>query len=202
LRSWRQRVWLIAKATPISQYASYGLLSIKETLWWVLLRQTLAGGDASFVALAAFLSILVGGALFALRAWQSPQSIPSALLPSHSADRFFLFGAIYVLSFVIGSNWDYRLIFLIPTLPFAFELLRTQNHFRFGLSYILCVLPAENCIAFYGGYKTFLAEAFTTAVFLLQLTILAQIAKSHLSGESRLPASADSDFVKLESPVA
>ena len=192
---------LIARGTPVAQYASYGVLSIKETLWCFLLRHTLVVRSASFIALAALLSVLIGGALFAFWAWRRPPSIEGPLLQSPAADRFFLFGAIYVSTFAIGSNWDYRLIFLIPTLPFAFALLRTEAHFRLGFSYIVSVLLVENCVAFDGGYKTLVAEAVSVAVFLLQLTILAQIAKMHVLGERRFATSANASFVKLQRTV-
>jgi len=41
-----------------------------------------------------------------------------------SINSFFVRAYLRVEGNIAGSNWDYRLIFLIPTLPFAFILAR------------------------------------------------------------------------------
>ena len=68
---------------------------------------------------------------------------------------FSIFGSIYAFSFIIGSNWDYRLIFLVPTLPFAIErgntdllvfsliflgLMSSSKHLRWGTFFLSALL--------------------------------------------------------------
>jgi hypothetical protein len=57
---------------------------------------------------------------------------------------FAILGAIYAFCFMAGSNWDYRLIFLIPTLPFAFILTRQPEYKYWSMAYIILVIFYEH----------------------------------------------------------
>jgi hypothetical protein len=108
------------------------------------------------------------------------------LLQSKAGGLFFLFGTIYAATFAVGSNWNYRLIFLIPTLPFAFESTRNPVHFPWGLAYILIFFAfCSRRIPFPDvGYKSLAAQAVTVALFFLVLRILVEQGKSHLKGKT------------------
>jgi hypothetical protein len=46
---------------------------------------------------------------------------------SSSLDSFRAGASIYVAAFALGSNWDYRLIFLLFTLPQLFAWVKTRS---------------------------------------------------------------------------
>jgi hypothetical protein len=170
----RHDLLLIQRGTPATFAASYGVLSLKDTLWFFLTRHaSLAPMALSLMCEAAVLCCWIAGAFVALYVWRRSTRLEQALLQSSAGAGFFVFGSIYVATFVIGSNWDYRLIFLIPTLPLAFALLRTQTHFVWGLSYICCVLIAENVAPFQWGYKPLVAQLATIVLFLLAIAVIA-----------------------------
>ena len=55
-----------------------------------------------------------------------------------------IFGAIYAFCFIAASNWDYRLIFPIPTLPFAFILTRQPEYKYWSMAYIILIIFSKN----------------------------------------------------------
>jgi hypothetical protein len=57
---------------------------------------------------------------------------------------FAIFGAIYAFCFIAASNWDYRLIFPIPTLPFAFILTGQPEYKYWSMAYIILIIFSEN----------------------------------------------------------
>jgi hypothetical protein len=68
-------------------------------------------------------------------------------------DSFLMGSCIYICSFLISSNFDYRLIFLFFTIPF---LLRLNNKFLKSISLISICLSVElyrliSILGFYGG---------------------------------------------------
>ena len=175
--------------------SAFGVISLRECLRLFLLQNVLETQKGLHVSHAAIVIcvlasqasvVLCRGAalLFAVRLWKKPLTFDGQLLQSKAGGLFFLFGTIYAATFAVGSNWDYRLIFLIPTLPFAFELTRNPVHFRWGLAYILCVLFAENCISWAVEYKSLVAQAVTVALFFLVLRILVEQGKSYLTGKT------------------
>ncbi|MGO9641401.1 MAG: hypothetical protein ACLP1Y_08875 [Candidatus Acidiferrales bacterium] len=164
----------IRQSTPISNRMAYGTLSMKaqweeewgfpdghvaETGWGVVVACWLAGG----AAIAA--------------AYKSHSQLEERIRNSADGMLFSIFGAIYVLSFAIGSNWDYRLIFLLPTLPLAFELARNPAHRRWAIAYILGVMVAENPLDLRSIYGTTLSHLTTFLLFLMVLAVLTQQCK-------------------------
>jgi hypothetical protein len=203
---------LINRGTPRSAFASYGVISLRECLRMFLLQDILSTQSGLPVARGAIVACVIAaqasailclgaGLLLAVRLCKKPLAFDRQLLQSKAGELFFLFGTVYVSTFGIGSNWDYRLIFLIPTLPFAFELSRNPIHFRRGAAYILCVLFAENCISWVHGYKSLLAQAFTVALFFLVLRILVEQGKSYLTQEPMLARPAPRELVELQESV-
>ena len=90
---------------------------------------------------------------------------------------FSIFGAIYVFSFAVGSNWAYRLIFLLPTLPLALEMSRRPRYRRFGVLYIGLVLLAENAFGLKYVDGTMLTHLATFSLFVAVIMILTQQGK-------------------------
>lgn len=104
---------LIRSATPASARLSYGSASIA-----ILIKEKLGFSVNHF-----FISITLLITTIPLM-FNRPRILE---LKSNNSDeavsRLFLIGAsIYLGAFLLGSNWDYRLIFLILCLPYLFSI--------------------------------------------------------------------------------
>jgi len=170
LSQWRD-LGAIRQSTPVSTYLSYGLLSLKaQTVY-------MSGGVFAASCLAAMVIVIV--------AWLTRPKFEDSVLSSESGNLFLLFGGIYAFTFAIGSNWNYRLIFLLPTLPFAMKLARNTKYAKWALAYIATLLVAENSFALgtyqgipLGDIATFTLFAMLVAAFLpWMLQILSDIRK-------------------------
>jgi hypothetical protein len=110
---------VIRKATPVSPYISYGYLIIfdrLELLYAPYLRLNLTGLAKSYIPLAAVTLVLLGAAGIAFFRWRRGDTI--ALIALGSVGTAFLFGsAVYCATFLLATNYTYRLIFLILCLP-------------------------------------------------------------------------------------
>ena len=122
----------IRHSTPVATYLSYGVLTVRA--------QEQQGYLSGSVFAAGWAIAILTVVILLLRR----PKIDDAMLRSKAGEMFLIFGGIYALTFAIGSNWDYRLIFLLPTLPFAMELARGAEQAKWGISYIAAVLLAEN----------------------------------------------------------
>jgi hypothetical protein len=177
---------LIRHGTPASLAASYGVLSMRETLWYAVMHYGLWGPNMATLPFLAELFCWLAGLGVAFYAWKRPYKIEPSLEESREAAAFFIFGTIYVSTFAVGSNWDYRLIFLIPTLPLAFEFVRQPRYRRWSVAYIIGVLLADNIVGFDWGYRLVLSQGITFAVFLLTLVMLVKQLKGYIaSGQAR-----------------
>jgi hypothetical protein len=164
----------IRHSTPISPTLSYGLLSLKA--------------QAAYMSRKFFVCSCVAAGAIAAIAWLVRTNLEESVLDSKAGQLFSIFAGIYVFTFAIGSNWNYRLIFLLPTLPLAIELVRTAQHRRWGIAYIVTVLIAENSSA-RGFYQaTSLGDMATWAIFVSLLIILCKQASSLLLARSKSSA--------------
>jgi hypothetical protein len=89
-------------------------------------------------------------------------------------DSFLMGSCIYICSFLISSNFDYRLIFLFFTIPF---LLRLNNKFLKSISLISICLSVElyrliSILGFYGGV---LNTIFKIILFLVLSILTAEV---------------------------
>ena len=175
---WRDLV-LIRKATPIAWFASYGVIPLREDLKILLTEHHFSDTDAAKRAALVIPIVWATSLSLTMWKWFRPRLDPT-LLQSATGRFFFVFGAIYTFSFAIGSNWDYRLIFLIPTLPFAFELLRLRRNLGWCLVYIPGLVLAVNWIIWWNGNRLLLAHAVTTTLFFLVLAVLAEQLRANL----------------------
>jgi hypothetical protein len=171
---------LIQKGTPVTSYASYGMVSLKEMVWLFLVGHAWTDVNPIYVSVGTMAACYIAAAIIAWRTWRAPNHFDEATLRSKTGDLFFVFGSIYAATFAIGSNWDYRLIFLIPTLPLVLDFARSRRNRLWAQTYVVCILFAENCVPFEGGYKSLLGAAATVGVFLLILPMLVEQAKSYL----------------------
>jgi len=154
---------LIRHATPVSIVESYGILSINA------LAISYADGFGFTVPFAVGLRTVAGcfliGVCAAMMAWSRPGELKRMRQEAGAQyDLFAAFGAIYAFSFALGSNWDYRLIFLIPTLPLAIQMVRVRIYRYSALSYIAAVILAMNSYLIKMGFALLLM---THVVFLL-----------------------------------
>ena len=164
----------IRHATPISPELSYGVLSLKA--------------QAAFMSWKLIAVYCVVAALIIGVAWVGRPKIEQSLLELHLGEMFSVFGGIFVFTFAVGSNWDYRLIYLVPTLPMAMEMVRTRRNVGWGLIYIALVLVAENSFA-HGFYKTIeVSDMATWALFGMLLITLLQQATAFLLAQSNFSA--------------
>ena len=100
---------LIRDATQRCTDISYGI----DVFWmWMMNQRPILGFPAFFVSYAAVLAAL----LFACRGLSS-DSPPGPLPASRHLDAFRVGASIYVGTFLLGTNFEYRLIFLIFALP-------------------------------------------------------------------------------------
>jgi hypothetical protein len=178
---------LIRQATPISRIRSYGFLSLQEEILHFF--------PDSLVTLIQMGWIVAGGCWLAAvstvdLAWKSGLDLDPALLNSPLGEMFSVFGGIYVFTYAIGSNWDYRLILLLPTLPLALKLLRVARFKWWAVAYLVLVGIAENALGLehYGG--TLLVHLATFAIFLFALIVLTRQFKSLVSAEFAIGPSA------------
>ena len=129
---------------------------------------------------SVLLACWLAGAVAIAAAYHSRAPLDETLQKSANGKVFSVFGAIYVFSFAIGSNWDYRLIFMLPTLPFALEMVRNRARRRWAIAYVAAVLSRE--IRWTCGASTerrsFASDDFF--LFLMVLAILTQQYKALL----------------------
>jgi len=116
----------IRGATPVSPTVSFGL---------PVYALALAGAGLSLppLAVGALLVLLAGLAALAFARRPVPEAEPAAL-------RLFLCGgAVFLGSSLLGANWDYRLCFLLMTLPWLTQLPQR------GLAAVLVALMLAAC---------------------------------------------------------
>jgi hypothetical protein len=105
----------VRSVTPISATLSYGAPSISEAL---NLRFNISLNPWA-LALSMVLLALVTGVFDKIK------TLAASELNSSSEFRLFVIGStVYLGTFIISSNWDYRLIFLIFCIPFIEKLLK------------------------------------------------------------------------------
>jgi hypothetical protein len=135
---------LIARSTPASFGRAYGVLSMHAGCGEISSRFPSLSrlcGDWLMLPVA-----LVACAVLAIahRAWTRPLPLASQHARGEDADLFVAFAAMYVATFFTGANWDYRLIVLIPALPFLCSLARLNGGKGWGWIGMSLVLVAMN----------------------------------------------------------
>lgn len=170
---WRE-IEALGRATPISSLGTWGVLSLY--MQGLASNGKLAGG----VAACCTWLILV---LVVRNAWFGRSQVDVSGLNSKAEEMFSVFGGIYAFTFIVGCSWCYRLMFLIPTLPFAFEMIRRSRKALLGWIYIALVLVAENSLGvpqlgIPRHCETIVNDVSTFALVLIVLTILTEQARN------------------------
>jgi len=170
---------LIRHATPVSILESYGILSINA------FAISYADSFGFTVPFAIGFRTLAGcfliGACAAMIAWSRPGELLRIREETGAQyDLFAVFGAIYAFSFALGSNWDYRLIFLIPTLPLAIQMVRLSLYRYGALFYVAAVILAMNSYLIKMGFALLLMTHLVfLLIFLLVIMGLVQQLRRH-----------------------
>jgi hypothetical protein len=159
---------LIRNGTPVSSTMSYGALSLEAEI----LHEALPWGFLEGLGWVVVLGCWLAGTLAISSGWTNPIELATSISNSRFAEMFSMFGGIYAFTYAVGSNWNYRLIFLLPTLPFILEMMRSPRHRRWAIGYLLLVGIAENSIAFEASGGTIAGHVATFVLFLLVLKLL------------------------------
>jgi len=174
LWSWKWReLAAIRRAAPVSTTLAFGVFTLNA--------------QAEYVSGALLAISLVACVVIIAIAWVARPSVDEAIRNSRFGELFLIFGGTYAFTFAVGSNYNYRLILLVPTLPLACELVRNAKHRKWGIVYIASVLTAENSVAL-GLYQgTPLEDLATFTLFAMILPILLEQAKAFLLDMAAFP---------------
>lgn len=118
----RHDMMRIAANTLTSIHDSFGstvIFTMVRHAWFP--HSHLAGKALRFGSYAAVGACVVGAFLLARRIPFPAEKVSSSL------DSFRAGASIYVAAFALGSNWDYRLIFLLFTLPQLFAWIKIRT---------------------------------------------------------------------------
>lgn len=110
--TWRD-VWLVLKGIDRGTFVSYG-----ASVGWMAAREAGAARGVVIAIAAVSALLLAGVALLAWRAWRRGVAVvaPAQVQAAH-LDGFRLGAAIYAGTFLLGNNWDYRLMFTLFCVP-------------------------------------------------------------------------------------
>jgi hypothetical protein len=151
----------IKVSTPVSTTLSFGLFSLRAQAAYLSTTQA---------AICLFAMVLILAV-----AWVARPRLEQSALQSRSGELFVIFGGIYLFTFAIGSNWDYRLIFLLPTLPFVLDLARNSRWTAWAIAYVSAVLLAENSFV-NGVYQGIpIIDVTSVILWIILLTVLISV---------------------------
>lgn len=200
---------LIRAGTPSSRTGSFGILPLKAEILHFFPERIVYYIQLPWLISGAFWLTVIVILDFV---WKHPLNLDPAIFSSAEGEMFSIFGAIYVAAYAAGANWDYRLIFLLPTLPFALHMLRTVPNLRaWAIAFLVLVGIAENALRLgvpgnpllmesHGG--TFLAHVATLQLFLLLLTALAYQVRTTVLPELLPSLGLAADSTLTETPVS
>lgn len=128
---------LIHENTPWSVYLSFGVNVIPNYLSEKFPESELFRGVIPFTLawVLAFFGLLTGLKL-------GRKAIQSSDREGYDSKLFRVGGAVYIAVFLMGSNYDYRLMFLLLTLPFSFRMISQQRNQRYWFVVYLVALAA------------------------------------------------------------
>jgi hypothetical protein len=115
----RNQLPLILHGNTAVGPVSYGA----STLVWALGRAAIRVGIPGPVPLVA--AVIVMAAALGLAFKVCPIEAPT---DPHSRTLFLTGSSIYIYSYLFAANWDYRLIFVLPCLPYLRRALGTYGH--------------------------------------------------------------------------
>ncbi|MFC1854116.1 hypothetical protein ACFL27_28365 [candidate division CSSED10-310 bacterium] len=122
-----EELMLIAMNVPRATIFSYGYLVVFDQFNTFLSLSGYPDRGMFFVLLPFFVlsSVVTGAFMYSRRASCSTQFFE---LPAGREFDFFQVGLlIYMVTFILGHNWDYRLIFLIFTIPYLLTIIKSDH---------------------------------------------------------------------------
>lgn len=121
---------LISNATPRPTYLGYG----SDVIFAMVLGNSTL---TTMLSKLAFL-LLLGGVWLRLR--KSPVALDDAPEDSFELKCFRVGACVYLGTFLLGSNWDYRLVFLLLTIPQCLRWYRPPTLMRApALLSLICI---------------------------------------------------------------
>lgn len=123
---------LVSRATPRASFLSYGM----NILWMdTMEQQPMYGASARIISYVGVVLIMLLSLTALFR--DNIASETEADLPY--LDAFRMGAVIYTGTFLIGNNWDYRLMFLILALPQLLDWIRSGQRIQRGIALATCV---------------------------------------------------------------
>ena len=127
----------IFKATPRQSVISYGL----NVGWmWVSDRSYLLGSITRLVSYC-LVALVIISALFL----RFSKNVSTAMRDNKYIDAFRIGASIYAGTFLLGNNWEYRLMFLIFTIPQLVVWARKENMWLSRLAKVTMVAIVVAC---------------------------------------------------------
>ncbi len=155
---------LIAHSTPHSRNNSYGVISLREHIYWLGHGWSALDGRGWLVVLACW----IAAAVTVAAVWRNGRELEDSIRKSPYTEMFLVFSSMYVFTYALGSNFDYRLILLLPTIPLALEMSRTPRHRMWGSTHLLLTGLALNAF----GIDEGVGQLAKLCIFLSLLALL------------------------------
>ena len=136
---------LISERAPQGLVYSYGARILVGHVARRLVDVEVGGGWARQVVAAGVLVLIAAGVVLWVRrsaAWHAPAGTGPV---GWRLQAFHLGALIYVGSFAVANNWDYRLIFLLLVLPQVFAWLRDRDDPRRRLAAVAVPTVVVQC---------------------------------------------------------
>lgn len=154
----------IRGSTPVSASLSYGSASISAAFQ----------SRVNFNFPSHFISILVLFAAFV--AWKLDflrKRLNFSEMNRHAKQMFLIGAYIYVGTFILSSNWDYRLIFLLLCVPYVMSLDDRYLRILISLSLIIAFnqLPLHFVLGAIGFWVNILSKLILVVFFALIILI-------------------------------
>ena len=150
---------LIGENTPRGAYLSFGVQVIPT-----FLSKTYPDAGFSQGVIPWILVAMIASACLILALRLGRQSLEAEGLHNYDADLFRVGGAIYIAVFLTGNSYDYRMMFLLLTLPFSFRVAfgseRSMRWFQFYLGVLLIGLWINEAAAHYWSNGTLMEAGF------------------------------------------
>jgi len=144
-----QSIILISKATPRSTTFSYGgkvifdvIFDKLDSYFYIFYNYHIPQYFNQINLLLFSLTIALFLLISYLLAKHTENLFQNNKLNINQIEAFRIGSSIYIGTFLIGNNWDYRLIFLLFTIPQILAWLKTQVQFEFisGLALMTIIL--------------------------------------------------------------
>ena len=121
----RESLKLVHEHTPWNLFLSFGISVIPNNLSELISKDSvMLPTYLLMVAWIVAIAFVVLGYLKGKKPWELEGK------EAYDSHLFRAAAAIFIAVYLMGSNSDYRLIFLLPTLPFVFRLLREDTENR------------------------------------------------------------------------